>query len=100
MIQVFFHPPNGRAVPKQLKDQFTLEDFVKAVSEVLDGASREKTMKYRLVVQGKPLILENADAFYKSKHYITNDCNIFMLLRLESLLSSRCTSHDCSAAVG
>ncbi|KAF9359491.1 hypothetical protein BGX34_008333 [Mortierella sp. NVP85] len=47
-------------------------------------------MKFRLVVQAKPLVLDNADAFYKSKHYITNDCNIFMLLRL----SSRCSLQD------
>ncbi|KAK3821670.1 MAG: hypothetical protein J3Q66DRAFT_155125 [Benniella sp.] len=82
MIQVFFHTLNGRAVPKQLSDTFTLEDFIKAVSEVL-GTSREETLKWRLAVHSKPLVLDRPEVFNKYRDQITNECNIFLLLRLQ-----------------
>jgi len=82
MLQVFFHPVGGGTpVVKRLSDTFTLEDIVTAVSEV-GRTSREETMRMRLSVQGKPLVLNNLEAFNKYKEFITNECNIFILLRL------------------
>jgi len=82
MLQIFIHPPNRPCVTKYLTDPFTLEDVIKAVSEVLGGASREETLSWRLAIDNKPLVLEKPEAFEEYKHYITNECNIFLLVRM------------------
>ncbi|KAF9359494.1 hypothetical protein BGX34_008336 [Mortierella sp. NVP85] len=82
MLQVFFHPLNRPSIKKYLNDPFTLEEFTILVSEVLGGASREEAISWRLAVNGKPLVLDKPEAFNQYKHYITNDCNIFLLARM------------------
>ncbi|KAK3821674.1 MAG: hypothetical protein J3Q66DRAFT_333984 [Benniella sp.] len=82
MLRIFIHPPNRPSVTKYLTEPFTLEDFIQVISEVLGGASREDTISWRLAVVNKPLVLDKPEAFNQYKHFITNECNIFMMVRL------------------
>ncbi|KAF8933686.1 hypothetical protein BGZ58_006187 [Dissophora ornata] len=80
-MQVFFQPLTGGPIVKELLDKFTLNDFIMAASEALGYNSRE-ILKLRFAVSNKNLDVKNEKGFDENKHFITKDCNIFVLGRL------------------
>ncbi|KAF9122331.1 hypothetical protein BGW39_009808 [Mortierella sp. 14UC] len=81
-MQIFFRTINGRTVPFELLDTFTLDDFVHAAGKVSGFLSRDETLSFRYTSGSKPLNVANADEFERQKQYITEGCNIFVMGRL------------------
>ncbi|KAG0310597.1 hypothetical protein BGZ99_000272, partial [Dissophora globulifera] len=82
VFQVFFQNLTGKTFTKQLSETFTLDDFIKVAGEVNESRGRDETLSWRYVVSGKPLNVNNVKEFDAQKHYITKNCNIFIMGRL------------------
>ncbi|KAF9344220.1 hypothetical protein BGX26_004643 [Mortierella sp. AD094] len=81
-MQVFFRRINGDVVTRQLKDSFTRDDFIATAGDVLGLSSPEEILSMRYVVGSKNLDVEHAKQFDLNKKYITEECNIIVMLRL------------------
>lgn len=81
-MQVFFRTIQGQTVTAELRDTFTLDDFVKTAGKVLGFINRDETLSFRYTVGGKALNVMNAGEFEVQKQYIPEGCNIFTLGRL------------------
>ncbi|KAG0053265.1 hypothetical protein BGZ83_001435, partial [Gryganskiella cystojenkinii] len=54
-MQVFFRTLNGSTVTSQLKDNFTLNDFLQAASKASGFLDRDMTLSFQYTVGGKAL---------------------------------------------
>ncbi|KAG0053256.1 hypothetical protein BGZ83_001426 [Gryganskiella cystojenkinii] len=81
-MHFFFRTLDGSTVPSQLKDNFTLNDFLQAVSKALGSLDRDTTLSFRYTVGSKALNVNNTEEFDRQKAHISKDCMIFVLGRL------------------
>ncbi|CAO3572908.1 unnamed protein product [Mortierella alpina] len=81
-MQVFFRGFKSRAISIQLKDGFTLNDFLLAAQQAVDFTTLEETRRVRYAVSNKVLDIEHESVFATQKHLITEDCVIVVMVRL------------------
>ncbi|KAF9949668.1 hypothetical protein BGZ70_001672 [Mortierella alpina] len=81
-MQVFFRGFKSKTISSQLKDGFTLNDFLLAAQQAMDFATLEETRGVRYAVVNKVLDIKHESVFATQKHLITKDCVIVVMVRL------------------
>ncbi|KAF9949667.1 hypothetical protein BGZ70_001671 [Mortierella alpina] len=81
-MQIFFRGFKNNTISAQLRDGFTLNDFLLTTQQALGFASLQEARSFRYALCNKALDVERESAFETQKYRITQDCVIVIMVRL------------------